>query len=837
MVVQSSSKQSEKDRLPTVIKLEEVAVLSSVSVYLRLLWTPQVLYSREYLSVLTFILMALQKMTMLLCQLLQLVDTTLYDYLRPVDFLQLTLAGKKCQEIILSQRQLVRQSYWKYYGPVLAMYRCKFHPYLQLKTVDDYLLFMHKDLEYDQVLHQNSLNWCSPQNESSVKEWNLVIRHRFSVDDRYVPFEKRRFSEWNQYYERDYYENRPNREEPLASSQMDFLITIFRQCALHRSFYAQVDLEQKRFHMRFWRYGYIYDALRNAGLHALVKIFNDHYDNFSYRSPDPLEAFKQGVFGAICRYFDLGDCRLVLQRLADLFEMAPDFQVLLSYRRAARDLGLFDQLDQSKLLEESLVHLKEFHSCSYTSQKVDERGLERHRQCFKLPDGAQSELLKEISLEWVCNRLQQFDSIRTIEFGWIVVELLAAQDRSLITLQLKLVDKVKSGQIDEASCLLTAIASSLRVYATLKSTLNSELFQEYKGAVIQILMKLLDNCSAQSDHYVGWVSAAISLFKSMLVDSYQLILPRVIQTFDYVNSDQSNDVVFFNSKSSLMFMIIYQLEGKKSFAVFLQSLNAENACNYNERTLMLIALHCWGWEEQTCKLATKLLTLYRDNDDPQATASILNESCRVKSNCDSISQILVILHSVEQLQQISVHLESDVIEALRLGPEYHLSWIQGISRAASELKFPDNIIEIVKIANVNCGSIANAPECVQKKLAAVIESAILMPLDQRLSRFYFLDDLPYFVFKEDFIIKKYMSIWNNGGSNHDHSIVLEETEFICGYFSYVHSDKVPERDRKQLVTRFFDNLLGEFTIDQEEVIEILVNDYGYPDTLTIEDLF
>lgn len=60
-------------------------------------------------------------------------------------------------------------------------------------------------------------------------------------------------------------------EEPLASSQLDFLIILFGLYTHNQEHYDKVG-------MRCLRYGYLHDALKKFGLQVLVLIFNQYYD-------------------------------------------------------------------------------------------------------------------------------------------------------------------------------------------------------------------------------------------------------------------------------------------------------------------------------------------------------------------------------------------------------------------------------------------------------------------------------------------------------------------------------------------------------------------------------
>ncbi|KAI3630077.1 hypothetical protein MIR68_011512 [Amoeboaphelidium protococcarum] len=736
-------------------------------------------------------------MTFSLYQILQLQDTTLYDYLRPVDLLQLTLTSKQCKDIILSQRSLVRHSYWKYYGPVLAMYRCKSHPYLQLKTANDYLLFLHKDLGYDKLLHLNSLNWCALYNEAPVEAWNKAIWSGFSVDDRYMPQEQCRVSEWRFFYEPDINYKSLNMEEPLAVSQLDFLIILFGLYTHNQEHYAKVD-------MRCLRYGYVHDALKKFGLQVLVLIFNLYYDMKFHGRINRPETVSIGLFESICQQFALGDGRQVLHRLANQMEAAPNFKVLLAHYRATRDLGLNDQLDLNAYYMDAVTRVVKRYSCASTALSDEIGGdLYSHYQGLEISDRLKAEMLRYLTYDWLCKLFQQYDFIPSIEFGWLMIELSSALDenQSLVVLQQKLADKINGGCIQEAAHLLIAITSSQFIRLDFMTQFDINLFQESKDAVTQVLMKLFDYIPRlQNDYFNGWLSIAFIAFGRTLVDEQQLaMLSRLIYAYSCALGQHNNDVGEVRDCNEIV-RTIGALGDFDLFQQFIKSLNAKDVSQYNERMMgrVLHILRSRYSMEQVDKLFSTLLSLYREIDDPKKTALFINYHCQEGIQGDKLREMVKSLHSEEQLKQISMNLESDVIEDLKLGPECHSSWIKEIKQVASQLKFPHNMIKVMRIANDNCGSFANAPKCVQKELLSLIESTIFMPLEQRKSRFYFFDGLPYFVFKENLIIQKYIVSWKCVKVSLNRHQIPHESELAHGFLSYVHSDKVPVRDRRSI---------------------------------------
>ncbi|KAI3635220.1 hypothetical protein MIR68_006786 [Amoeboaphelidium protococcarum] len=335
------------------------------------------------------------KMTTLLIQLLQLSDTPLFDQLRPVDLLQLTLTGKECQEIIQSQRHPIRHTYWKYYGPLLAAYRVKSHAQLQLKTVQDYKIFMPETLDCDHAFHLRALalDYLRPLQEPINKLWNrAILEVCASKGDRSWPYGCAHFNEWQEFYSSPGQYVSPHHSEVFATSQLDFLITIFRASLdsgciqWNMQNFVEADGKQMRnYQSSVGRYGYLYDAIKNYGLQALVITIGDQYDKYYIRAiirPD--RKFVQGI----CRYFQLGDGNQVLKALDNQMKTSPSFQVLLAYYTLLLEVGLSDQLDKEAHMKESIAQIINHHNQIPVTQ-YDNKKWQRIQESLQISDALQ----------------------------------------------------------------------------------------------------------------------------------------------------------------------------------------------------------------------------------------------------------------------------------------------------------------------------------------------------------------------------------------------------------------------------------------------------------------
>ncbi|KAI3630075.1 hypothetical protein MIR68_011510 [Amoeboaphelidium protococcarum] len=200
-----------------------------------------------------------------LVNLLALPQSPLYQYLRPVDFLQLSKCNKECQDAIVNQKY-------------------------KLQSEEDYVFFFHEQIKsYHALLTVVSPIMC------------FVTRDLISPGLRLLDgfIEKAKLSSG----------------EVLASSQIDFL------CILYRAFVKrkQQVSDPKRKPCRVSKYGYYHDAVKNFQLDAMVKIINTEFDvlieEVNIINSDRLRqgrsatiSGKADAFSQLRQYFQLGSC-------------------------------------------------------------------------------------------------------------------------------------------------------------------------------------------------------------------------------------------------------------------------------------------------------------------------------------------------------------------------------------------------------------------------------------------------------------------------------------------------------------------------------------------------
>ncbi|KAI3640152.1 hypothetical protein MIR68_001030 [Amoeboaphelidium protococcarum] len=752
--------------------------------------------------------------------------------------------GLRVYDTIL--RVQVRNSYFKFYGPVLAMFRVKLHPYLQLKTVEDFQFFMHKDLVYDSTLHMNSLG-CMVVGDREVVSWNKAIWTSFSDDDRLLPNVCGQVTEWQEIYVNQIVHRSLIVDQPLAVSQVDLLITVFVQSVMNWKLQSTAevtdDLRTLSINrMSVLKYGYFYEAVNKIDLlqQALVGAINEYFISvvgLYYSGPVIL---PDEVIQPICWSFSLGRPLEVLQRFIDEdSDIAPSFGVIQAYIISAKELDMYDQLDKEVFFKTYIIRMVKYYSSS-TTQSDDITNLRRRHRDLCINDSLKSELCPCISYEWVGQQFEYQDSILSVEYCWIMIELFVAtdKDRALLYLLQKLAEKINRGLVDEAANLLIAITSSQCIRQDINRSFDINLYKcKYKDVMREVLLKLVNNIFIvrNAEHY--WLSMAFQLFQSMLIDDLQWILPRFLLAFSKAHEfpQEANGC---SNHLEVIRTLEDSLGGRKSFLKFAKSLNAETLAQYNE-CVLAVAFGNFSYKQLTAEteqLFGHLIQLFAEVGDPKQIATFFNRLYFGFVEID-LNKMVKASFSFDMLKLITAHLMPDTIEDLKLGDEYHQEWMQKMKQAEQQLQFPDNIVQVARIAYANYGRFVYSSCYVGGLIERLIASSIVMPLEQRKSRFYFFEGLPYFVMKEQDFFEQYIRLWKDQEVLNDRDLVPDESELVRGFFNYVHSDKVPIGDRHRMIKRFAFIASCESLYNDEDSMAILINEYGYPTEMKYYELF
>ncbi|KAI3633547.1 hypothetical protein MIR68_008494 [Amoeboaphelidium protococcarum] len=772
-----------------------------------------------------------------LYEILQLQDTPLYDYLRPVDLLQLTLTSRECQQIILDQRYLVRETYWEYYGPVLAMYRCKLHPYLQLKTVDDYMTFFAEEVEYNNALHQLAKGVSKPLGEPINQAWNKAVLIWYSYK-KYSPdlYVKTGFNQWEEYYDPKKLFYPLHQCEALASSQLDLLITIFRAALDSPCIEWDSSKADGIVHPLYVkRYGYVYDAIKNYGILALVIAVDYYYEDHRLSS---LLKPEQKLIHGLCRYFELGSGDQVLRELDDLMVVSPSFQALLTYYTLLKELELYDQFDKEAHLENAAKQI----IAHYNHDKIVEaqytnKNVQRTYQSLQISYALRDVFYEGLSYEYVWQSVFDIAScIKSVESGWIMIELLMLYEAKHADFLLSewLEVKIKDGLVDEAANLLMAIFS-LSHHVDVSHCFQIDNVINHKDVIAQVFLQIVNNphfvCNARFFNLVN----AFQCFKRVLDDSnqYQILSKVIIKFSQYHDGIRESEEC---PDHSHLIKIVSALGGDFSFTKFLQQLDQKTLSECNEcilTSLIAFFMSCFGNEWTHNRVVPNVLYLYKRIGDYQKTASFLQGLYHKDKFSENVIQIVKYRSAPQELYRICFYLDPNCIESLQLDIEYQAAWIYQLKIITSRCQFPDNLIQTIEIAIENCGSFDNAPNIVKESISGYIGDAILKPREQRHPRFYFFEGVPYSVMKESLVIKQYILMWQlcqmlQDRSHHVEQVrIPEESELAYGFFDYVHSDKVPTGDRCRMISVFV-KLAKNMERDELYALAVsLVHEHGY----------
>ncbi|KAI3643209.1 hypothetical protein MP228_012764 [Amoeboaphelidium protococcarum] len=798
-------------------------------------------------------------MTSPLHQLLQLQDSTLYDYLRPVDFLQLTLTNRDCQDIILGQRLLVRNSYWKYYGPQLAMYRVKLHSYLQLKTSEDYKFFLSDNLgcRGDHLLRQLALGRCPNLSGSDVPTWNEAILQSLDddLDDRDPDGGCFLFSKWSDYYQYDAKNIWLTFDEYLASSPVDLLITVCREFVDgttgslgdesdddgNEGSTAKKAQSYRRFiqrHPYVWRFGYIHDALRKYGMHAMVFAVNYFYEEIFPIHYGPGEQSRARILKNLCKHFGLDYGCSMVERFEALFNAYPNFKVLQAYYRVVQELGLYDQMDVGVHMKQAVLKIIEHCQSIAGCQKTVPEDIDELYHSMILSDGLKLELRQNLSFDWVCQQFDEVPVVNSIRLAQLMVQLLISFDvpSGLDYVFQLLVDKVKADLVDEAKYLLIALTSSQVNVKELNRAFKIEHLEQSNGTVVGVIDALLGTDEIVSNASQYGLSRAFELLQPLLLDQKKELFGKVIFAFSRVYDEASQDDIPYNYPHQTELLTIANLlGGAKELVQFIVNLNALTLSQCDSLILpyLLYKFNMQIKEDLIDKLAVRLVSLYAEIGDLQKTAMFLRNCAGDEIYCSNvIGRKLKKIHTPEQLKWICSYLDADCIDALQLDRKYQSTWIQEVHKVADQSQFPENVIEIVRLTIENCGSLEKAPEFVECALISILMAAVVDRPEDCTSRFYFLDGLPYCVMKEKLIIRYFIQVWRFGPFLRSDRQPPAESELALGFFDYVHSmdgddNKVPVHDRYEMVQAFAEvvSLMG--SEDLKSLVVELASEHGY----------
>ncbi|KAI3645981.1 hypothetical protein MP228_008909 [Amoeboaphelidium protococcarum] len=275
-------------------------------------------------------------------QILDLPDSTLSSYLRPKDLFQLSMSCMSMDLFIKTDRQFVRNCYWKYYGPCLTSLRIINHYYLGLQSVEDYAYFMVEDVadygclrEFVHYIKSGLISDYTAERlclQNIDPNWVEAISKHLGSSQSYGFGKVPRFG--NEVYSSQMYQY-PQRKiqdemEVLSLNNLDYALTFLRD---FDSNYADLEAGQIR-QLYCSKFGIFEEAMLTKGLE---QIFNEsrHYQqcqkldeelfDWDYENQDANQ-LRYSPFKFL-EYYGADQCATFRTRLVKYMERSPDLNV------------------------------------------------------------------------------------------------------------------------------------------------------------------------------------------------------------------------------------------------------------------------------------------------------------------------------------------------------------------------------------------------------------------------------------------------------------------------------------------------------------------------------
>ncbi|KAI3640631.1 hypothetical protein MIR68_001509 [Amoeboaphelidium protococcarum] len=371
-----------------------------------------------------------------LTNLLQLPTTTLHQYLRPVDLLELCISCKECRDTILKQRLPLFKVYFWYYGPLIAADRIRHHAYLQLTSKQDYRYFLHSYIKHFPVLLDFARHrYVNENDETFILDiaWRNAIKEFYPSNTkssiRKGKYEQIRFKKWSDLYSKNEIYCTDSKDLVLASSQLDLIISLFGIVA-KEFWYPGTEQDPPVMSV----FGYYHDAIKNFWLDALMIVVNKEFDARDYDHCRSLNRAFNRISGSvhrldvfidqICDYFCLGTCDEVREKLFNYLEFSPHFCGLYAYLNILKQQDLIDDSKNLKQFFSELVMKILNHP---GQSNLISNGLHRFwliRDYMQISNKFGQLLTRHLSAECILQQIEEVEVASSIEWGWAVLSLL-----------------------------------------------------------------------------------------------------------------------------------------------------------------------------------------------------------------------------------------------------------------------------------------------------------------------------------------------------------------------------------------------------------------------------
>ncbi|KAI3644328.1 hypothetical protein MP228_010492 [Amoeboaphelidium protococcarum] len=751
-----------------------------------------------------------------LTKLLQLPTTTLHQYLRPVDLLELCLSCKECRDTILQQRLPLFKVYFWYYGPLIAADRIRLHPYLQLKSKKDYRYFLHSFIKQFPVLLDFARDrYANEKDEPFIlhTEWRDAVMEFYPSNTRSsINRDKQqqiRFKKWSDLYSKNKIHCTFDRDLVLASSQLDLIITLFAVVA-----------------KQFWNpgtehdppvmsvFGYYHDAIKNFWLDALIIVVNKEYDARDYDQWRSQSRAFNRIFGSvhrldvfvgrICEYFDLGTGDEVREKLLNYLEVSPHFCGIYAYLNILKQLDLIDDYKNPKQFFSELVMKILNHP---GQSNLISNGLHRFwqfRDYMQISDKFGQLLTRYLSAEWALQQIEAVEIASSIERGWAVLSLLklyknASEINGIYSMIV--IEKLNNGLAEEAMNLLIALYSSNAEYAFDCDT--ALLSDSAVQTLIQALESLLE-CEIilwnAVDFKIGKLFESVEKF---LLDHRQSFISKTISMFSRV---RCNEMVYCTGLHDQVKTIVDSLGGFEEFTQYVLSIQPDvfsglNQCLFMDIVCDHIPLHDQNTLDEVSVHMVELC-FQQTRFYPDILAQYFDNMHKCNAYSSVASKKLLQMAEEEKLEQLFTYFSQSEIVALNIGSRFLQPWVNKVIKIEADSRFPDNIIQIVQIFQANDKKLLFAPICVRRILARCISNAVLLQPKHSTSRYWFFEGLPLFIMQDRVILRIYIDIWPHAILTSRSLRVHGYEELVRGLFHYIESNELLPQERISLIQSF-----------------------------------
>ncbi|KAI3633546.1 hypothetical protein MIR68_008493 [Amoeboaphelidium protococcarum] len=734
--------------------------------------------------------------------LFQLPTTPLYSYLRPVDLFQLCASCKDCQKVILSQRLLVRESYFCYYGPLITADRLRHHTYLELEGEKDYMYFTSEYIKKNQALYHVATGHYVFEHEPYLeKEWKSAVRQHYPPMNSRSSEKTLKFKKWSEVYAKGRETCNINDGLVLGSSQVDLLVILFSGLEGRRI--ADDANDGPSFLNMF---GYYQDAIKTFRLDALIIVINSKYDKYrsEYRNLD----YPGKFLPRLCTYFGLGSCDDIRESLLKSLNSVPHFSGLYAYLNILKQQDLYDFLDLAEYLTEFVIKILN----TPRRQDLLSKGFKHvmHVRDQMVVSEALAQLLRtKLSKDWVIEQILAVRVVTSIDWGWAVLTLLSLFKPSIQLCKIysnMLIGKLNSGLMEEGKLLLIALYSNQSQCQYFNCEIELSILAV--DTLVQVMESILE-CRIivrnAVDFHIGNMYESVAKY---LVNHRQSLIRKCILQFSRIKHDYTYECSLAHGECK---QIIESLGGAQQFAQFVLSIKFEELSQFDECLYMdIVGDHVEFYDQSTLDAVSVHLVELATSDqfksiDTNSIALYFELMYERDQYSELAIQKLLQLATKDQLQSILEQLGEEQIIAFKLRSLSIQPWISQVYKISASCQFPDNIIQIVQLCKANGVDVWHAPLSVRRTITRLITDTVVQrPQHLKSSRYWFFEGLPLFIMQKRVILRTYIDIWPYAISASESLLVHGDKELVRGLFHYIESNQLLPQERIDLLQLFCD---------------------------------